>query len=198
MVTEIAGNESGSGGATKACVSGTLSFWWKPASAGAELRLGVSSDAKTYPDGDHLVTVTAQGTDWTNVTYRIDYETNTRKCAVFVRNNSEAADGNYNCIDQMTWTSGDAEEEHPEPTAADAVTISGLTATETGFTLSYTGDEKFAYRVLYTDSLASPITWLPYGSLTNDTGATEVQTFTLSRDASVPMRFFKVETIRRP
>ena len=199
MVTEIAGETSGSDDSVLAFVKGTLSFWWKPASAEAQIQIGLSDQMTKTPTSANLTVIQAQGTDWTNVQFRIDYESpTTKKCAVFVINDSVASDGNYNCVDQMTWTAGEAEDEHPEPTEADAVTISSLTATDGGFTLTYTGDEKFAYRVLYTDSLASPITWLPYGSLTNDTGTSSSQTFTLSRDASVPMRFFMVETIRRP
>ena len=138
--------------------------------------------------------VTPDKDEWTQIKIEIN-EADVDKYVLIAAINTK---GNGAClIDGMTWTPGDAEE-HPEPTADDAVTISGLTATDGGFTLSYTGDENFAYRVLYTDSLASPIVWLPYGSLTNDTGASGSQTFTLTRDASVPMRFFKVETIRRP
>ena len=178
-------------------VAGTLSFWWKPSCAEAKLCWGISADGG-YPSAADLSSVSASGTAWTKVSIVVSSKMNV--CYFILDNLTDVNDDGvtYECIDQMTWTTADAEEEHPEPTEDDAVTISGLTATDGGFTLSYTGDEKFAYRVLYTDSLASPITWQPYGSLTNDMGASGSQTFTLDRDASVPMRFFKVETIRRP
>ena len=181
---------------------GTLSFWWKPTGAATKLYFSVGAESGGIDAPPK--TLTAQTGVWTNVVWRIDdpladNPTAPLSAEVFVNlmNGSNSTADGACLIDGMTWTPG-AAEEHPEPTDADAVTISGLTATDGGFTLSYTGDGKFAYRVLYTDSLASPISWLPYGSLTNDTGASGSQTFSLDRDASVPMRFFKVETIRRP
>ena len=177
---------------------GTLSFWWKPTGSAGTLYYSFKATAGDMDNSP--LTLTAAAGVWTNVVWRIDDPLASSTAEVFVNlmNGSNSTADGACLIDGMTWTPGNAEEEHPEPTADDAVTISGLTATDGGFTLSYTGDEKFAYRVLYTDSLATPIVWLPYGSLTNDTGASGSQTFSLDRDASVPMRFFKVETIRRP
>ena len=177
---------------------GTLSFWWKPTGSAGTLYYSFKATAGDMDNSP--LTLTAAADVWTNVVWRIDDPLASSTAEVFVNlmNGSNSTADGACLIDGMTWTPGNAEEEHPEPTADDAVTISGLTATDGGFTLSYTGDEKFAYRVLYTDSLATPIVWLPYGSLTNDTGTSGSQTFTLDRDASVPMRFFKVETIRRP
>ena len=192
MVAEITANEQKDG---KWRLVGVLSFWWKPSGSSSKLQWGVSAKSDAFPDPMSDFGVTVTGTGWICVRQKIDVSMASQNLALFIDNVTGEASGTYECIDQMTWTPGDTG--YPAPTDADAVTVSSFAASSdgSGWTLSYAGDDNFAYCVLYADSLASPIAWKPYGAVTN-TGAT-VQSFEIKREASVPTRFFKIETIQR-
>lgn len=91
------------------------------------------------------------------------------------------------------WDSG----EYPVPGPEDAPAIGGFESTADGFSLSFTSDERFDYRVLSTTSLTPPIVWEPDAKMRLDgTGGT--LTFQIPvGEGTDPARFFKVEVLPR-
>ena len=201
-------NESGSGHGSDSCarvakmatMHATMSvadetaepeivFWWKPSSASAKLQIGHAKG--TTPTSSDRIDIAATGIEWQKVTYKITKKQGTgSEYLISITRPKANGDGVYDCIDFY----GSA---YPEPTAADAVTVSSFAATtDGGWSISFTGSESFAYRVLYTDSLSSP-NWQVYTDATEQVGTGAAQSFAITRDADVPTRFFKIETIQR-
>lgn len=187
---------SWNGGTTN--VSGTLTFWWKPSSASATLYVGVSRNSSTQPTSGNAKAYSASGTDWQKITHTIEEFSagSAQQYCLWVWNVAQSELSGYECIDQMKWTLAGTS---PEPTPADAVTVSSFAASSdgAGWTLAFTGSENFSYRVLYKDSLTDA-EWKELSLTDAGDGTTGAHVITITRDASVPSRFYKVETIQRP
>lgn len=185
--TELKPKADKSGMAGK--VAGTLSFWWKPTGAAAELRGGWRRNLNGVP-GDPQLSLTASTDTWTNVTVRIEAD-DSNPLFLGLLNMTPSGEG-FCCIDGMTWT---PDGESPTPGESDRVEVSSLTQTANGLELSFTGDARFAYHVRATDSL-SPTQWYDFGPTNVGRGA--AQSFVIPFDTAAPQRFFKIQTIQKP
>lgn len=95
-------------------------------------------------------------------------------------------------IDQMVWSPGEAS--NPEPTEADRVEPSAVSVDGDGMSISFTGDARFAYHLIATDSLA-PTNWYDFGG--TNVGADALQSFEIPIEEGQPQRFFKIKVIQK-
>lgn len=168
-------------------VKGTLSFWWKPTGDSSVLAYSVNtSEAAMSGGGTRLTFLKGQ---WTNVVIRVEEQGNAETYVHFANATIDSSDG-YCLIDGMTWTPDGT---HPVPDANDAVEVSAVTMANGTLSLLFTGDQRFSYHLLATDSL-TPVNWYDFGATNVGTGA--AQTFDIPLDATHPQRFFKIETIQ--
>jgi len=169
--------------------NGTLTFWWLPTNSDARLSVLFKPAGGNQ---SYLVNMVEGGIgEWQQMSVVVP---------VFSTGSATLSIGNFQgdgpgtlYIDDLTWTpEGGAG--YPVPEAKDARNVSALSMTAEGLSLSFDGDENFAYHLLATDSL-SPMNWYDFGP--TNVGAGTSQTFVVPIDTAVPQRFFKIETLQR-
>ena len=206
LVAELSGKEVEEG---EPSVKGTMTFWWKPASASSKLECGVAANANGYPTS--VEKISAKGTDWQKVTVSVSWTSSSAvNCYFVLLNTSSESIGTYECIDLVTWTPDGS---YPEPTKADAVTglslsshstssspsiggASGDNGGESGvsnnsLSLSFTADENFSYQVLRKESL-SDADWTVVDTIEGVSGEQSVEL-----PCNNSSGFYTIKTIQR-
>lgn len=166
--------------------SGALTFKWKVDTDSGLVVYFYSDDEEPVK----LLDCYQGPTEWKTETFNLEADPRTdvfRK----IRFETDASDSAPIKIAGMTWT---PVETHPEPTEADKVTVSAAAIADGRFSLSFTGDDAFDYRVLTNADLTVGTGWAPMGE--RKSGAAEMSFGPFAIDG-VPQLFFKVETLQK-
>ncbi|MBR2837735.1 MAG: InlB B-repeat-containing protein, partial [Kiritimatiellae bacterium] len=172
---------------------GTLAFWCRNSSQTEEALLYLVTDGRddVFIDSWSLEPFATLPPDsgWQQKTVEIDESVIPDSGNLYIK---FAVGRGTVQIDQMTWTPEGGD--NPEPTEADRVEPSAVSISDGTMSISFTGDESFAYHLRATDSL-SPTNWYDFGETNVGTGAE--QAFEIPMDPAVPQRFFRIEVIRK-
>lgn len=185
---------------TSVKTNGTLTFWWKPTGA-AKLNV------KFQPQGGNLTNLVGitSGTEneWQPISVTVP-SSSTGSGIIKIAHvlpGDDSPDKEYGTlyIDDVTWTPEG--ESHPEPGEEDRreVTSLSMTAkagspTEKELSLSFSGDVRFDYQLLSSDTLLPP-NWKSEGNPISGEGGP--QSFVVPMDPAKPQRFFKIETLQK-